>query len=129
MNRNTADPTKLLLADDSPDFRCRLIEMLSELDGVDIVGPACNSRQALTLFEQTHPHAVVLDIEMPSMNGLEVLEAIRQRNRVCLVIMVTAHDGDELSDFCLESGADYFISKNRDLDRLVDVVREFSEVS
>lgn len=128
MNIHYAGSTKFLVADDSSDFAGRLVDRLGEIDGLDIIGPAHDGREAVKFFDQAHPHGVVLDLQMPPMNGLEVLAEIRERNSGCLVIMVTTHDYIELEDACLRAGADFFMNKSNDIDQLVDIVREFSEV-
>ena len=69
---------KILIVDDSPLISERLNQMLSEVEQVEIVGLAADGDEALRLFNQFRPAVVLLDLEIPGRNGLEVLrEACR----------------------------------------------------
>jgi CheY-like chemotaxis protein len=113
-----------LVADDSPIVAGLVAELLVET-GVAVVGPAGDGREALRLYRQARPDGAVLDFDMPHANGLEVLQAIRaeQGSRPCVVIMLTANDDASLRDACLAAGADHFLHKATDFERLQDILR------
>lgn len=118
-------PRKLayLVADDSPPVAQLVAELLDEL-GVAVVGPASDGREALRLFREARPEGVVLDLEMPHLSGLQVLEAIRAAPEPApsKVIVLTASTDPSLREACLAAGADHFLSKATEIDCLQDIV-------
>ncbi|MGC2496436.1 MAG: response regulator, partial [Acidobacteriaceae bacterium] len=77
---------RVLVADDSAVMRSLLRMVLEPQPNLEIVAAAANGGEALAAFERLNPDLVLLDIEMPGMNGLEVLSGIRRRNRRVPVI-------------------------------------------
>jgi DNA-binding NarL/FixJ family response regulator len=114
---------KVLIVDDSPLIRERLKRMLSELEQVEIVGTAEDGDEALRLFEEIQPAFVLLDLEIPRRNGLEVLREIRRRAKPCVVVMLTNYDLPDLRNACLCAGADFFLRKSTEFERVVEIVR------
>lgn len=102
-------------------------ELLREA-GAQVVGSARDGAEALRLFDDTSPDAVVLDIEMPELNGFQVLRAIRAKERTtrCLAIILTAHSEHAMRDEAFASGADHFLHKGADLERLLQIVPQFA---
>lgn len=115
--------TRVLVADDAPQVSRRLTELLSEIEGVHIVGRARDGDEALALFRQLAPDLAVLDLGMPRQSGLEVLREIRQTGLTCHVIIVTNHTELALRERCLAEGADGFVHKTTELDELLALVR------
>ena len=68
---------KVLVADDSTLVRERLVALISELEDVELVSQASNAGEALMMVRHSRPDVVILDIRMPGVNGLQVLEAIK----------------------------------------------------
>ena len=104
---------KVLVADDAILFRRLLAEVLSLLPGVEVVGSAGNGKIALQKVLQLKPDLLTLDIEMPEMDGLAVLDALRRSDCKVEVIVVSAlsHRGGALAMRALEKGAFDFIAK------------------
>ncbi len=119
---------KVLIADDSPVIRKRLARLLAEVDRVTIVGPASDGDEALRLFDEHHPGLVVLDLHMPGQNGLEVLVKIRQQDRSCTVVMLTNYDFPEFRSACLNAGADFFLRKSTEFERVVEMLKDLVEL-
>ena len=124
MNNRKQLPRKVLVADDSPEIVKRLLEQLAALDGLEIIGPALNGLEALELFERHEPHGAILDFNMPGLNGLNLCKAIRERNSACLVIILTMTDGVELKKRCLEAGANFFLDKAVEFERVTLIMTE-----
>ena len=120
-----AQGLSFLVADDAPLVAVLVRELLLEA-GVDRVLTAADGAQALHLFRQTAPDGVVLDIHMPGLDGLAVLQAIRAGQRVGaeppLVIVMTSHEEASLRAHALAAGADHFLHKSRDIERLLEIV-------
>ena len=114
---------KVLIVEDSPLISERLNQMLSELDQVEIVGLAADGDEALRLFHEFRPAVVLLDLEIPGRNGLEVLREVRKRAEPCVVVMFTGYDLPDFRDACLRAGADFFLRKSTEFERVVEIVR------
>jgi len=107
--------TRVLVVDDTSIFRRIVSEALSGIPGVEVVGTAANGRLALARLASLQPDLITLDIEMPEMNGLEVLDAMRENGLILKtgVIMLSSLTvkGGELTIRALESGAFDFVTK------------------
>ena len=121
--RTTPD-LRILVADDDTAVRARLGEQLAELANVVIIGMASDGGAALECFNERHPHVAILDFSMPVANGLEVLRAIRRSGKDCMVVVLTVNDEPTIRESCLAAGADHFLSKVTELDRVLDIVAE-----
>jgi DNA-binding NtrC family response regulator len=115
-------PSTILLVDDEP-FNLDLLEQeLTELGySIEL---ASNGAQALKLVEKARPDLVLLDYQMPGMNGIEVLRAIRQTDNDLPVVIITAHGSIERAVEAIKAGADDFITKPFDPDHLTLVVKK-----
>lgn len=102
--------TRILIVDDSAFMRAMLRGIL-ESDGFDVVGEACNGREAVDLFEELEPDVVTMDMVMPEMGGMEALQIIRGRNPNAKVVIVSAVDQRENLLEAIRSGATEYIVK------------------
>jgi len=112
----------ILIADDDPDIRDILKDTLSSLGARVTV--TCDGRECLDKIEEECPELVLLDIEMPVKNGLDVLKEIRQRRFDTTVIMITAYGTIARAVQAMKEGAFDFITKPFDLDHIVLVVEK-----
>jgi len=101
------------VVDDASIFRRIVSEALAGMPGVEVVGTASNGKLALARLASLQPDVITLDIEMPEMNGIEVLEAMRNSALTASVIMLSSRTvrGGEMTIRALESGAFDFITK------------------
>ena len=106
---------RVIVADDEKYIRWIISETIKESCHVIEVE---NGRECLAKFESEEPDLVVLDLRMPGMDGLEVLEAIREKDRDLPVIMITAHGTIETAIEAMKRGAYDFITKPFDIDEL-----------
>ena len=104
---------RVLVADDSILYRRVLADALASLPGVEVVGAVGNGKLALQRVQELRPDLLTLDMEMPEVDGLGVLEALRKRGDAVIVIVVSAvtRHGGELTLRALEKGAFDFITK------------------
>ncbi len=104
---------KALVVDDTIIYRKIMSDVLKEIPGVKVIGTAQNGKIALSMIEKLKPDLITLDVEMPEMNGLEVLEELKKRNLDVGAIMVSTltQRGAETTMKALELGAFYFIPK------------------
>src|SRR5262249_8706465 len=112
----------ILVADDDPDIRDILKDTLSSLGARVTI--ACNGRECLDKIEDECPELVLLDIEMPVKNGLDVLKEISQRRFDTTVIMITAYGTIARAVQAMKEGAFDFITKPFELDHIGLVVEK-----
>lgn len=113
---------KLLIVDDEVEI-CDFLKSFFEERDYQVV-TATSGEQALELVEKVKPKVVLLDIKMPGMTGIEVLEEIKQKHSGTKVIMVTALETRDKIEQCLRLGADNYITKPLSLEYLENDVRE-----
>jgi two-component system, chemotaxis family, protein-glutamate methylesterase/glutaminase len=105
--------TRVLVVDDTVIFRRIITDALAALPGVEVVGTASNGKLALARLASLQPDLLTLDIEMPEMNGIEVLEAMASAGSKAGVIMLSSNTvrGGQITIRALELGAFDFITK------------------
>jgi len=112
---------KIIIADDSPIFRARLFTLLDELEDVEIVGQADSGPGALEIIRTSSPDAVIMDIRMPGLTGIQVLEEIRKTRPDLLIVMMTNYSYQQYRERCRKAGADYFFDKSHDIEKILEV--------
>ena len=120
---------RLFVADDSEILRVRLIDMLSEIEGIEIVGQAQESLEAIESIKELNPHVVILDIRMPRINGIKVLEAIKKDDGSPTVIIFTNYPYPQYRKICMDLGADFFFDKSTEFEKLIDTVKYLTHSS
>jgi two-component system, NarL family, response regulator NreC len=113
----------VLLVDDHAVFRDGLRRILSEEDGMTVVGEAEDGRQAVTLVGQLHPNAVVMDLAMPNLNGLDATAQIKQSFPDVKVVILTAHESREYLARIAKVGADGCVLKRSAGTELVAAIK------
>lgn len=113
---------RVVVVEDSLPVRARLVAMLGEARDVQVVGEAWNGPEAVRLVRLHAPDAVVLDLNLPGMSGLEVLALLKAEPTPPVVIVLTNHAHERYRAACLRGGADFFLDKSGDLDRVVGAV-------
>jgi len=113
----------LLLIDDSNSVRDRLVEMISTLSNIQIIGQACDGREGVSIFNNRHPDLVILDIQMPGLNGIDVLRSIKKTNPETVIFILTNFPYPQYRDICMKAGADYFFDKSNEFEKVVDVLQ------
>ena len=117
------DTKTVFIVDDSTVVRDRLAQMISSLPGVDLVGQADISFEAIEALRRLRPNCAVLDISMPGGSGIHVLETIKREQPALSVIMLTNFAQDQYRQKCLALGADYFFDKTTQFEKVLDVLR------
>ena len=102
---------RVLLVDDEAHVRLFVRTIVTSL-GFEVVAEAGDGRQALELFEQHAPDLVLLDINMPVMDGVAALKAMRQKSDDAAIVMLTSISSPEAVEECLDLGADYHLRKD-----------------
>jgi CheY-like chemotaxis protein len=109
---------RTLLVDDSQFMRA-LLSILIEESGFDLVGTAADGRQALRSVAALKPDLVLMDVDMPCLDGLEATRSIKESGKQSgyapVIVMVTSEDTSECRSRAQDAGADGFVSKSEDL--------------
>lgn len=108
----------ILLADDHRMVREGLKQLLETDSKINVVAEAGDGYECLNLTNKTKPDIVLLDINMPNMDGIQVLNIMKQKKMLCKVIVLTIHNEIEYLVKALEIGCDGFILKDSDFDTL-----------
>ena len=116
---------KLFIVDDSLIVRERLVTMLDELAGIEIVGQAENVSEAICSIQKLQPEVVILDIRMPGGSGIDVLRAIKQTEAAPMVIMLTNYPYQKHRQKCFEAGADFFLDKSIEFGQIPQLLEQF----
>ena len=118
---------RVLIADDSDLILERLQDMVHAYQQVEIVGSLKDGTETLEALRFLKPDLAIVDIKMPGLSGLEVLNEIRKEDKILKFIILTFYSSDYYRDLAIHAGVDYFFSKADDFDRLSLVVKEMVE--
>lgn len=113
------DITRILLVDDHPMMRRGLRDLLAMEDDLDPVGEAGSGPEALRLAQELQPDLILLDLNMPGMDGLETLKRLRDAEVDARIIMFTVSDDQSHVLEALRNGADGYLLKDMDAEQLV----------
>jgi two-component system chemotaxis response regulator CheY len=117
---------RILIVDDSLIIRKAIQQHLSDNYNVEIVGMAENGIVALEMFDKTKPDYVTLDINMPELDGLSVLEQMLQRDPTVNVIIVTALSDKDTALQAIEMGAKGYVIKPLTFEKLQAAVNQLT---
>ena len=118
--------SKVLIADDHEIVRRGLSKLIEEQPGWEVVAEVSDGREAVEKARVTKPDVIVLDIGMPSLNGLEATKQILKVDPKAKVLILTVHDSDQMIRQVLDAGASGYVLKTdagRDLVTAIDALR------
>ncbi|MGA5038625.1 response regulator [Streptomyces capoamus] len=122
----TATPIRLLLVDDDPLVRAGLSLMIGGAEGIEIVGEAADGAEAEDLVRRVRPDVVLMDIRMPSVDGITATRRLRARPDAPQVVVLTTFHADEQVLHALRAGAAGFVLKDTPPAEIVDAVRRIA---
>jgi DNA-binding NarL/FixJ family response regulator len=114
---------RVLLADDQPLLLQGFAMILSVEDDLEVVGQVTDGAQAVEAVRRVRPDVVLMDVQMPVLDGIEATRRIIEEHPDVRVVVLTTFDRDDYLFDALEAGASGFLLKNADPDDLVDAVR------
>jgi len=119
---------KVFVVDDNKELVGLLDEYISNQEDMEVVGVAYNGQECLNLLPEKQPDVLILDIIMPHLDGLAVLEKVRSMNigKQLNVIMLTAFGQEDVTSKAVDLGASYFILKPFDMENLGSHIRQVS---
>jgi DNA-binding NarL/FixJ family response regulator len=119
----TADPVRILCVDDRALFRRSIAELIDQQDGFTVVGEAENGLEAVEKANALKPDLIIMDVEMPVMNGVEATRLIREQQPGIKIVMLTVSESDEHLFEAIRFGAQGYLLKDLRPEELYDLVR------
>ncbi len=117
------EPIRIVLADDHWLMRDGTRHILEECHDLKVVGDAEDGQQALELIERLQPDVAILDIRMPQLNGIEVIQQMKERSPNTKTLILTAYDDDDYILALMEAGALGYLLKTARPSELIDAVQ------
>ena len=114
---------RVLAVDDHPLLREGIAALISTEEDMELIGEASNGREALDLFRICHPDVTLMDLQMPEMNGIDAIGAIRSEFPDARIIVLTTQPGDVQVFRALKAGARAYLSKVMLRKELLDTIR------
>lgn len=114
---------RVLIVDDVEQVRQDLCTFLTLAGDIEIVGQAGNGLEAIQLIHALHPQVVLMDLEMPILDGYEATRLIKLLQPSCRIIVLTIHGGEAERRRALQAGADDFVTKGPSLKGLVEAIQ------
>jgi NarL family two-component system response regulator LiaR len=120
--KNTAMPIRILIAEDQRIVREGLRAVLEDEDEIAIVGEAANGQEAIQLFAQLQPDVVLMDLQMPVVDGPEATRRIREQSPDARILVLTTYATDEFIFKALRAGAQGYLLKDASANELLDAI-------
>lgn len=121
---NTEPQIRIVLIDDHTLFRSGIKALLARQEDFEVIGEASDGFSGVKLVEQQQPDVVLLDLDMPVMNGREALAQILSSRPDQTVVMLTVSEDSEDLTECMRLGARGFLLKNINAEFLVDAIKK-----
>src|ERR1700675_4009238 len=118
-----AGPIRILAVDDHPVVRQGIAGLVAVYSDMSLVAEASNGREAIQQFRTHHPDVTLMDLQMPEMNGLDAMIAIRGEFPDARIIVLTTYTGDVQATRALQAGARAYLLKNNLQKELLDTIR------
>lgn len=114
---------KILVVDDHALFRKGIISLLSQIEDLEIIGEASNGEEGVLKAKELKPDIVLMDVEMPEMDGVEAVKHIKKALPECKVVMLTISDEDDVLFKSIRNGAQGYLLKSIDPDDMIREIR------
>lgn len=117
-------PIRILLADDHPLLRDGVAGLVADQPDMELVGEASNGREAIDQFRKHRPDITLLDLQMPELNGIDAILAIRGEFPEARIVVLTTYTGDAQILSALKAGAQAYLLKSALRRELLDTIRD-----
>jgi DNA-binding NarL/FixJ family response regulator len=122
-----SNPIRVLIIDDHPLFRQGIRWSLEDAADIEVIGEAENGQEALKLTERLNPDVVLVDINLPGLNGLEVARVIKRRDPRMGIIVLSVYEDDDQLFQAIKVGAAAYSSKDVHPEELLHFIREVAK--
>ena len=113
---------KVAVVDDQQLFRKGIIGLLEEFPELKVIIEAENGKGLMCALKDERPDVILLDLEMPVMDGIETTEAVRKKYPKIKIIIITMHDDDSFISHLIEKGANGFLLKDSSIETVVEAI-------
>src|SRR5690606_28897125 len=120
-------PITVLIVDDHPLFRDGVAALLGKQDDIAVVGEASNGLEAVSLAQELKPDVILMDLQMPGLNGTDATRQILRILPDSRVLMLTTYKGDVRANEALSAGAAGYALKDTVRKDLVNIIRDIYE--
>ena len=117
------EPMDILLVDDHAETREELVSLIEEQKDLTVVGQAAGGKEAVQRAEDLRPDLIVMDINMPDMNGIEATREIRASDPDVLILALSNHTGPDLVKAALDAGASGYVRKDQAYEEIIPAIR------
>jgi DNA-binding NarL/FixJ family response regulator len=114
---------RILIAEDHPLFRKGMISLLASVPDFEVVGEVATGEEAVALAAQLQPDVVLMDLQMPNVNGIEATRRILQESPNIRILVVTLFEDDDSVFMALRAGARGYVLKDSDEEEMVHAIR------
>jgi DNA-binding NarL/FixJ family response regulator len=114
---------RVLIVDDHPVVREGLHAMLSTDRSIEVVGEACDGAEAVTMVAEKEPNVVLMDLRMPSMDGVQAIRRIKDQSSSTAIIVLTMYDNDTYVVDAVQAGASGYLLKDASRELLLHTIR------
>jgi DNA-binding NarL/FixJ family response regulator len=119
----TKESIRVLVVEDHHVVRQGLVALLSVVDGLEVVGEAADGVEAIVQFRKHQPDITLVDLRLPRLSGVEVIERIRMETPQARFIVLTTYDGDEDIYRAMQAGARAYLLKGMTSEELIATIR------
>lgn len=116
------DKVDVCIVDDHQIFRKAMIGLLKTFPRIGNISEASNGKECIQVVREKKPHVILMDLEMPVMNGVECSEYLLRKDKDVKIIMLTMHDSEKVIAYTLEIGIHSFLFKNTDPEELEEAI-------
>ena len=119
--------TRVVLAEDNDIVRKGIKKLLNKARDIEVVGEAKNGIEALHLVKEMLPDILLLDVEMPLLNGIEVAQQLKKEQRTTRILVLSAYDDRQYIQEMLSLGVSGYLLKDEASERIVDAIQGIAQ--
>ena len=119
----TKDAIRVLVVEDHNVVRQGLVALLNLVEGIQVVGEAADGEEAVAQFRSHHPDVTLIDLRLPKLSGVEVIQRVRSETPQARFVVLTTYDGDEDIYRALKGGAKAYLLKGMTTEELITTIR------
>ena len=124
MNLNSALRKKIVIVEDNEDLRNSYSLIINNSGSYEVIGAYGTGEEAIEKVQKRVPDIILMDIELPGINGSETTRRILERNHLIQIVMLTVHEGDNLVFEALQAGASGYITKGAPYVEIIEALNE-----
>lgn len=113
---------RVLIVDDTPQVRRDLHQLLELTGNIEVIAEAADGQQAVHLAAELSPDVIIMDLEMPGMDGFDAIVKIKAQGLLSRIVILSMHTSQENIARAISAGADEFIEKGASFDILIDAI-------